>query len=100
MNQTSHPPQEGHIWRAQFGHHHVSITADMDVTPTLYLKRAIIPAPKKRNREFLRHYRASRATTLDDIGKIIGHGREATWVRFTELGVKCVHRLRKEPNAS
>lgn len=84
-----HALLEGHVWRAQFGHHHVSITVDVGETPMLFLNRKVTPPlnpkRKKRNRDFIRDYRTFRATILDDIGKILGHEHFGTSTNFRAI---------------
>jgi hypothetical protein len=87
--ERDHALLAGHVWRAQFGHHHVSFTAEVGEEPMLYLKRKVTPElnpkKKKRNREFLRLHRAFRATILDDIAKILGHEHFGTSTNFRAI---------------
>ena len=80
---------KSHEWRAQIGHHNVKITAEIDETPTLHFKRKVTPPlnqkKKKRNREFLKVYRAFRATILDDIAKIVGHEQFGNSTNFRAM---------------
>jgi len=84
--ERDHALLAGHEWRARFGHHDVSVTAEVGEEPMLYLKRKITPdlnpKKKKRNREFLEGYRAFRATILDDIAIIVGHEHFGTSINF------------------
>ena len=87
--ERDHELLAGHEWRARFGHHQVSVTAEVGEEPMLYLKRKITPdlnpKKKKRNREFLKDYRRFRATILDDIAKILGHEHFGTSTNFRAI---------------